>query len=181
MAPLRPTTIRHVRVLNQHAATGPHHHLPWSHQPTTQEAVKLLRAHGSQATAAAMDDMNALHFAAQKGHVEVVRLLLNAGAVAVAAAAASVVVVVVIMACCTSMCTACCCSPTIPRLVSVYIHLCTPCGALLQVSLSTARTEKEQTHLCWLQQLAMRTRQRCFSSVAPTRLPGMLVGSVPLR
>ena len=27
----------------------------------------------------AMDDMNAMHFAAQKGHAEVVRLLLNNG------------------------------------------------------------------------------------------------------
>jgi ankyrin repeat protein len=41
--------------------------------------VKLLLNHGAQTTAAAMDDMNALHFAAQKGNTEVVRTLLNAG------------------------------------------------------------------------------------------------------
>jgi ankyrin repeat protein len=43
--------------------------------------VKLLLAHGCNVKAAAMDEMSALHFAAQKGHAEVVRHLLNAGAV----------------------------------------------------------------------------------------------------
>ncbi len=36
-------------------------------------------AAGAQPSAAAGDDMNPLHFAAQKGHTEIVRLLLNAG------------------------------------------------------------------------------------------------------
>lgn len=45
----------------------------------SQEAVQLLLGHGSNVKAAAMDDMNALHFAAQKGHVEPIRLLVNAG------------------------------------------------------------------------------------------------------
>jgi hypothetical protein len=45
-----------------------------------QEALKLLLAHGAQSGAAAMDDMNALHFASQKGHVEAMRALINAGA-----------------------------------------------------------------------------------------------------
>lgn len=48
--------------------------------PGPQECVKLLLAHGAQVGAAAMDDMNALHFAAQKGHTEAARALLNAGA-----------------------------------------------------------------------------------------------------
>ena len=51
----------------------------------TQEAVKVLLAHGSQVAAAAVDDMNALHFAAQRGHTEVVRALLGAGAQCTAA------------------------------------------------------------------------------------------------
>ena len=41
--------------------------------------LKLLLAHGCTVGAAAGDDMNALHFAAQKGHSECVRHLLNAG------------------------------------------------------------------------------------------------------
>lgn len=45
----------------------------------SQEAVQLLLGHGSNVKAAAMDDMNALHFAAQKGHVEPIRHLINAG------------------------------------------------------------------------------------------------------
>ncbi len=44
-----------------------------------QDFVRLLLAHGCNATATAMDDMNALHFAAQKGHTEIARHLLNAG------------------------------------------------------------------------------------------------------
>jgi ankyrin repeat protein len=48
--------------------------------PRPQESVKLLLAHGAQVGAAAMDDMNAIHFAAQKGHVEALRALINAGA-----------------------------------------------------------------------------------------------------
>ena len=39
----------------------------------------------------AMDDMNAMHFAAQKGHAEVVRLLLNHGETALLAASMTVV------------------------------------------------------------------------------------------
>jgi ankyrin repeat protein len=46
---------------------------------TLQDAVKVLLAHGCNVKAGAVDDMNALHFAAQKGHTEVLRQLLNAG------------------------------------------------------------------------------------------------------
>lgn len=45
------------------------------------ECVKLLLEAGANIKAFAMDDMNAMHFAAQKGHAEVVRQLLNAGQV----------------------------------------------------------------------------------------------------
>jgi hypothetical protein len=44
-----------------------------------QEALKLLLAHGCNIKASAMDDMNALHFAAQKGQLEAVRRLIAAG------------------------------------------------------------------------------------------------------
>lgn len=44
-----------------------------------QEAAKLLLSHGVQPGACAMDDMNACHFAAQKGHTDLVRALLAAG------------------------------------------------------------------------------------------------------
>jgi ankyrin repeat protein len=43
--------------------------------------VKLLLAHNANVKLSAQDDMNALHFAAQKGHTEVIRLLVTAGAV----------------------------------------------------------------------------------------------------
>ena len=43
------------------------------------ECVKALLEAGANTKVFAMDDMNAMHFAAQKGHVEVVRQLLNAG------------------------------------------------------------------------------------------------------
>ncbi len=42
--------------------------------------MKLLLANQANPKAAAIDDVNALHFAAQKGHVEVMRVLINAGA-----------------------------------------------------------------------------------------------------
>lgn len=45
----------------------------------TQDVAKLLMAHGCSPTYAAMDDMNALHFAAQKGHTEICRTLITAG------------------------------------------------------------------------------------------------------
>jgi ankyrin repeat protein len=45
-----------------------------------QEALKLLLAHGCNIKASAMDDMNALHFAAQKGQLEAIRRLVTAGA-----------------------------------------------------------------------------------------------------
>ena len=38
--------------------------------------LRTLLASGAQALAFAQDDMNALHFAAQKGHTEICRLLL---------------------------------------------------------------------------------------------------------
>lgn len=41
--------------------------------------MKALLEAGANTKIFAMDDMNAMHFAAQKGHAEVVRLLLNAG------------------------------------------------------------------------------------------------------
>jgi ankyrin repeat protein len=44
-----------------------------------QDFVKQLLAHNVNTGMAAGDDMNALHFAAQKGHLEVVRQLINAG------------------------------------------------------------------------------------------------------
>jgi ankyrin repeat protein len=44
-----------------------------------QEALKLLLAHGCNIKASAMDDMNALHFAAQKGQLEAIRRLITAG------------------------------------------------------------------------------------------------------
>jgi hypothetical protein len=53
-----------------------------------QEVVKLLLANNANPKAAAIDDVNALHFAAQKGHLEVMRQLINAGARAPAASAA---------------------------------------------------------------------------------------------
>jgi ankyrin repeat protein len=43
------------------------------------DCVKALIAAKCNIGAGAMDDMNALHFAAQKGHLEVCRLLLNEG------------------------------------------------------------------------------------------------------
>jgi ankyrin repeat protein len=46
-----------------------------------QDAVKMLLAHNANVKLSAQDDMNALHFAAQKGHAEVIRLLVTAGAV----------------------------------------------------------------------------------------------------
>lgn len=48
-----------------------------------QEFVQLLLANGCQAGAAAGDDMNALHFAAQRGHEAIVQLLLNEGKMSV--------------------------------------------------------------------------------------------------
>jgi len=45
-----------------------------------QDFVKQLLALGCPVSSAAADDMNALHFAAQKGHAETVRHILNAGA-----------------------------------------------------------------------------------------------------
>ena len=42
--------------------------------------MKALLDAKADVKAFAMDDMNAMHFAAQKGHAEVVRLLLNHGA-----------------------------------------------------------------------------------------------------
>lgn len=48
--------------------------------PNQQEAVKLLIAHGCNVKASAMDDMNALHFAAQKGQLGPITHLLAAGA-----------------------------------------------------------------------------------------------------
>lgn len=44
------------------------------------EVVKSLLAHKANPRAGAMDDMLPLHFAAQKGHTEVCRLLINEGA-----------------------------------------------------------------------------------------------------
>lgn len=44
-----------------------------------KDAVQLLIAAGAQLSAAATDDINALHFASQKGHQEVCRLLINSG------------------------------------------------------------------------------------------------------
>lgn len=41
--------------------------------------MKLLLANQCNPKAAATDDVNALHFAAQKGHVDVMRHLINAG------------------------------------------------------------------------------------------------------
>ena len=43
------------------------------------ECCKVLVAEGADKGAAAMDDTTALHFAAQKGHAEVARFLLNEG------------------------------------------------------------------------------------------------------
>lgn len=44
-----------------------------------QEAVKLLLSHKCNIKRCAMDDMNALHFASQKGNTEILRLLITAG------------------------------------------------------------------------------------------------------
>ena len=44
------------------------------------EVVKSLLAHKANPRAGAMDDMLPLHFAAQKGHAEICRLLVNEGA-----------------------------------------------------------------------------------------------------
>ena len=41
--------------------------------------MKALLEAGANTKIFAMDDINAMHFAAQKGHAEVVRQLLNAG------------------------------------------------------------------------------------------------------
>lgn len=41
--------------------------------------MKLLLSHNCNIKLAAQDDMNALHFASQKGHTEVIRLLITAG------------------------------------------------------------------------------------------------------
>ena len=41
--------------------------------------MEALLAAGAEANAAAVDDTNALHFAAQKGHTDVVKLLLSKG------------------------------------------------------------------------------------------------------
>ena len=43
------------------------------------DCVKDLLEAGANVKVFAVDDMNAMHFAAQKGHAEVVRQLLNAG------------------------------------------------------------------------------------------------------
>ncbi len=44
------------------------------------EVVQSLLAHKANVKAAAMDDMLPLHFAAQKGHAEICRHLINGGA-----------------------------------------------------------------------------------------------------
>ena len=44
------------------------------------EVVQSLLAHKANVKAAAMDDMLPLHFAAQKGHTEICRHLINSGA-----------------------------------------------------------------------------------------------------
>jgi ankyrin repeat protein len=44
-----------------------------------QDATKLLLASGANVHASASDDMNALHFAAQKGYTEIAEMLLIAG------------------------------------------------------------------------------------------------------
>ena len=44
------------------------------------ECVKALLNAKADVKVFAMDDMNAMHFAAQKGHADVVRLLINHGA-----------------------------------------------------------------------------------------------------
>jgi ankyrin repeat protein len=41
--------------------------------------VKALLTGGADIHATAMDEMSSLHFAAQQGHTEVCRVLLNAG------------------------------------------------------------------------------------------------------
>ena len=43
------------------------------------ECVQALLEAGADKSAGAMDDMSALHFAAQQGHTEVVKALINAG------------------------------------------------------------------------------------------------------
>ncbi len=48
--------------------------------PVQLDALKLLLANGADHKGAAADDMNALHFAAQKGHTEAARHVINAGA-----------------------------------------------------------------------------------------------------
>lgn len=45
------------------------------------QAVEALLAAGADAHAAATDDTSSLHFAAQKGHTDVVKLLMGKGAI----------------------------------------------------------------------------------------------------
>ncbi len=47
--------------------------------PASQEFLRLLLAHGCKPSLGAQDDINALHFAAQKGHAEALRHLINGG------------------------------------------------------------------------------------------------------
>ena len=52
---------------------------PTASHCTQTEVVQSLLAHKANVKAAAMDDMLPLHFAAQKGHTEVCRHLINGG------------------------------------------------------------------------------------------------------
>ncbi|GAV58061.1 LOW QUALITY PROTEIN: Ank_2 domain-containing protein, partial [Cephalotus follicularis] len=60
---------------DKHSRT-PLHLAAWARQT---EVVSYLCNHKADVGAAAIDDMGAIHFAAQKGHLEVVRMLVSAG------------------------------------------------------------------------------------------------------